>query len=306
MNDEAVANIIAGREMSVEQCEIQKELAISLTKADLQLEIDYLNAELETETEKNATLLELRDQEISSLRKEIKPNKTMWAFFGGFLLASGTSLGTKQIINEEIQSCIDEGIFDFFKSDEEKKKIRLMKRFNKMKKRKEQGLPIIDRSSEEKIDRMEQENKQMFLQMWSQMSTEEKIEFLKKDPETAKKFLKEDKMQITKEQLRQIIIEELESMMGASKGMRLPKYNMPEVAKELETAYNSDLGSIAAPNYEALAERFISSETVYKMEDYANMLQFREDDWRELNPSKSSEDLMKLVNWIDRFHKVIR
>ena len=94
MNDEAVANIIAGREMSVEQCEIQKELAISLTKAELQLQIDYLNAELETETAKNATLLELRDQEISSLRKEIKPNKTMWAFFGGFLLASGTSLGT--------------------------------------------------------------------------------------------------------------------------------------------------------------------------------------------------------------------
>ena len=87
MNDEAVANIIAGREMSMEQCEIQKELAISLTKADLQLEIDYLKAELETETEKNTTLLELRDQEISSLRKEIKPNKTMWAFFGGFLLA---------------------------------------------------------------------------------------------------------------------------------------------------------------------------------------------------------------------------
>ena len=94
MNDEAVANIIAGREMSVEQCEIQKELALSLTKAELQLQIDYLNAELETETAKNTTLLELRDQEISSLRKEIKPNKTMWAFFGGFLLASGTSLGT--------------------------------------------------------------------------------------------------------------------------------------------------------------------------------------------------------------------
>ena len=94
MNDEAVANIIAGREMSVEQCEIQKELALSLSKAELQLEIDYLKAELETETKKNTTLLELRDQEIASLRKEIKPNKTMWAFFGGFLLASGTSLGT--------------------------------------------------------------------------------------------------------------------------------------------------------------------------------------------------------------------
>ena len=94
MNDEAVANIIAGREMSVEQCEIQKELALSLTKAELQLQIDYLNAELETEAEKNTTLLKLRDQEIEALRKEMKPNKTMWAFFGGFLLASGTSLGT--------------------------------------------------------------------------------------------------------------------------------------------------------------------------------------------------------------------
>ena len=65
MNDEAVANIIAGREMSVEQCEIQKELAVSLTKAELQLEIDYLKAELETEKEKNATLLRSEIKRLS-------------------------------------------------------------------------------------------------------------------------------------------------------------------------------------------------------------------------------------------------
>jgi len=100
MNDEAVANIIVGKEMSAEQCEIQKELAVSLIKAELQLEIDYLKAELETEKEKNATLLEIRDQEIEALRKEMKPNKTMWAFFGGFMLASGTSLGTYYSVRE--------------------------------------------------------------------------------------------------------------------------------------------------------------------------------------------------------------
>ena len=100
MNDEAVANIIAGREMSVDQCEIQKELAIATTKAELQLELDYLKAELETETEKNIALLEIRDTEIEVLRKEMKPNKTMWAFFGGFLLASGTSLGTYYSVRE--------------------------------------------------------------------------------------------------------------------------------------------------------------------------------------------------------------
>jgi len=100
MNDEAVANIIAGNELTLEQCEIKTTLKVSIVKAELQLEIDYLKAELETEQAKNATLLELRDTEISALRKEMKPNKTMWAFFGGFLLASGTSLGTYYSVRE--------------------------------------------------------------------------------------------------------------------------------------------------------------------------------------------------------------
>ena len=100
MNDEAVANIIAGNEMTLEQCQIKTELQVSIVKAELQLEIDYLKAELETEQAKNTTLLELRDTEISALREEMKPNKTMWAFFGGFLLASGTSLGTYYSVRE--------------------------------------------------------------------------------------------------------------------------------------------------------------------------------------------------------------
>ena len=100
MNDEAVANIIAGNELTLEQCEIKTALKVSIVKAELQLEIDYLKAELETEQKKNATLLELRDTEIKSLRKQMKPNKTMWAFFGGFMLASGTSLGTYYSVRE--------------------------------------------------------------------------------------------------------------------------------------------------------------------------------------------------------------
>ena len=100
MNDAAVANIIAGQEMADEQCQIQIEYAVSTKEAELQLQLDYLKAELETETEKNLTLLTLRDTEIESLRKELRPNKTMWAFFGGFLLATGTSLGTYYAVRE--------------------------------------------------------------------------------------------------------------------------------------------------------------------------------------------------------------
>jgi len=116
-------------------------------------------------------------------------------------------------------------------------------------------------------------------------------------------------MKITKEQLRQIIKEELEEMMGEpkeSKGMIFPKFKgLEDIAMELEDAYNSpSAGSVGtAPNYVALGDHI---SNVYKMEDYANMLQFREDDWQELNPSKDSRDLMRLVNWIDRFYKVIR
>ena len=103
MNDEAVANIIAGREMSVEQCEIQKELVLSLTKAEMQLEIDYLKAELETEKEKSIALLDIRDKEIESLRKEIRPNKTMWAFFGGFAIGTGASVATVYALNKTME-----------------------------------------------------------------------------------------------------------------------------------------------------------------------------------------------------------
>ena len=63
-------------------------------------------------------------------------------------------------------------------------------------------------------------------------------------------------------------------------------FNMPEVAEDLENAYNSQLTSVLAPNYERLARDFKSDKTFIKMEDYANMLQFREDEWRKLNPSK--------------------
>ena len=100
LNNEAIANIVTERELTNDQCEIQKEYAVSLAQAELQLQLDYLKAELETEKERSKTLLTLRDREIESLRLELRPNKTMWAFFGGFMLATGTSLGVYYSVRE--------------------------------------------------------------------------------------------------------------------------------------------------------------------------------------------------------------
>ena len=90
-----------------------------------------------------------------------------------------------------------------------------------------------------------------------------------------------------------------------SKGMKFPKCKgLEDIATQLENAYSSpSAGSIeTAPNFVALKD-YISS--IHKMEDYINMLQFREGDWKELNPSKNFRDFMRLAKWIDRFHKTI-
>jgi hypothetical protein len=93
-NDEAVASIIAGKEFAEQQCEIQMSLDYSLQLAEKQLQIDYLGIEKETLQKKHDALIEIRDQEIQSLRKHINPKRSMWVFFGGFTLGTASSLAT--------------------------------------------------------------------------------------------------------------------------------------------------------------------------------------------------------------------
>ena len=83
-NDEAVASIIAGKEFAEQQCEIQMSLDYSLQLAEKQLQIDYLGIEKETLQKKHDALIEIRDDEIQSLRKHVNPKRSMWVFFGGY------------------------------------------------------------------------------------------------------------------------------------------------------------------------------------------------------------------------------
>ncbi len=77
-NDEAVASIIAGKEFAEQQCEIQMSLDYSLQLAEKQLQIDYLGIEKETLQKKHEALIDIRDEEIKSLRKHINPKRSMW------------------------------------------------------------------------------------------------------------------------------------------------------------------------------------------------------------------------------------
>ena len=99
-NDEAVASIIAGKEFGEQQCEIQMSLDYSLQLAEKQLRIDYLGIEQETFQKKHEALMEIRDQEIQTLRKHVNPKRSMWIFFGGFTLGTASSLATYYAVVE--------------------------------------------------------------------------------------------------------------------------------------------------------------------------------------------------------------
>ena len=93
-NNEALATMIAKCEFNVDQCEIQSDLECSLKIADKQYEYDVLSAKLNSLQTKHIGLMEIKDEEIKILRRQTKPQLTMWVFFGGFALGTGTSLAT--------------------------------------------------------------------------------------------------------------------------------------------------------------------------------------------------------------------
>ena len=105
-------------------------------------------------------------------------------------------------------------------------------------------------------------------------------------------------MRITKEQLKQIIKEELEEMIdpdtgdGSVKFPELPGFE--RLAVELTNAFNApEAGDLStAPNFPGL-EYYISPNLIGDMEDYAYQLQ--------------REDFMQYgITWVYAFHDVIK
>ena len=92
--------IITMKEFAEEQCSIQESLDFSLKLSEKQLEIDYLKAEKETLEKKHELLMQIKDNENEILRSHINPKRTMWVFFGGFLVGTASSLATYYAVNE--------------------------------------------------------------------------------------------------------------------------------------------------------------------------------------------------------------
>ncbi len=92
LNDEAITSIITMKEFAEEQCSINSGiLDFSLKIAEKQLEIDYLQVEKEALQTKYDAMIDIKDEEIQTLRKYSSTKRQSWVFFGGFVLGTSAS-----------------------------------------------------------------------------------------------------------------------------------------------------------------------------------------------------------------------
>jgi hypothetical protein len=99
-NDEAVVSMLTMKDYVEEQCNIQSALDYSLELSQKQREIDFLKIEKETLETKHKLLMEIKEQELKTLRKHVDPRRALWAFLGGFIVGTGASLSTYYAVQQ--------------------------------------------------------------------------------------------------------------------------------------------------------------------------------------------------------------
>ena len=99
-NDEAVASIISAKEFAEQQCTINTALEFSLQLTEKQHQIDYLEIEKAALQKKYDAMLEIKEEEIETLRRYTNSKRSTWVFFGGFVLGTSASLLTYYAANQ--------------------------------------------------------------------------------------------------------------------------------------------------------------------------------------------------------------
>jgi len=99
-NDEAVVSIITMKEFAEEQCTINSALDFSLQLVEKQHQIDYLEIEKAALQAKYDAMIEIKNEEIDTLRRYSSTKRSSWVFFGGFVLGTTASLLTYHAANK--------------------------------------------------------------------------------------------------------------------------------------------------------------------------------------------------------------
>jgi len=102
---EATARMLAELELSEESCDLRISRAVELKEAELQLSLDQLQIRYDTSNDIFAQRLEIRDQQIQFMERELTRTKVhpAWFFVGGIVVGSLTAIGTAAALNQVSQ-----------------------------------------------------------------------------------------------------------------------------------------------------------------------------------------------------------
>ena len=96
--------MLANHKFLKEEYDLKLGFELQKQEAKYELKIDQLNITIDTERERFATTLDLKNAEIEQLNKIIakKPGKNalMWGIIGGFALGVGTTVGITYAVNK--------------------------------------------------------------------------------------------------------------------------------------------------------------------------------------------------------------
>ena len=96
LNPEAAARILVESELATQRCDVRIQNATGLAKAEFRLEIDMLNAQLDTCTFLSSSRLELLQSQnrflIEEMKRYEKPREIWW-FAGGTVVGSVIVVG---------------------------------------------------------------------------------------------------------------------------------------------------------------------------------------------------------------------
>ena len=100
LNDAAMKELIVEDKLKVQSCQIEIDYHVGRAKAEEKLQYDLLKAQTTAEIDKMNDLLLIRDNRISELEKQIKPQKPFWWMLGGFVFGTSSAIATFYSVKE--------------------------------------------------------------------------------------------------------------------------------------------------------------------------------------------------------------
>jgi hypothetical protein len=98
LNDAAVNKLIVDNRLKAEQCNVEIDYHKNRTKAEEKYKLDLQVAKCEAADERLNNIIEIRNDRIAELQKQIKPNRSSWWLTGGFIAGVATSISIMKAV----------------------------------------------------------------------------------------------------------------------------------------------------------------------------------------------------------------